>query len=106
MVAMGASWEGQMPWFRMAQSRRPKAATAAVTRAWPSSGVKRGLLDGAAEVGASALVDEGFGLLGGGAVAEDDLCAGLTEEADGGCADSAGASGDEGDFARERHDDT
>ena len=57
-----------------------------------------GLLDGAAEFGAAALVDEGFGLLGGGAVAEDDLCAGLTEEADGGCADSAGASGDEGDF--------
>src|SRR6266566_6382490 len=51
-----------------------------------------GLLDGAAELGASALLDEGLGLLGGGAVAEDHLCACLAEEADGGCADSAGAS--------------
>ena len=64
-----------------------------------------GLLDGAAEVRASALGDEGFGLLCGGEVAEDDLRAGLAEEADSGGADSAGASGDEGDFSCERHDD-
>ena len=64
------------------------------------------LLDGAAEVGASALCDEGLGLLGGGAVAEDYLRPGLMEEANGRCADSAGASGDEGDFARQRHYDT
>jgi len=65
-----------------------------------------GLLDGAAELGAAALLDEGLGLLGGGEVAEDDFCPGLTEEADGGCADSAGASGNQGDFTRERHYDT
>jgi hypothetical protein len=65
-----------------------------------------GLLDGAAELGAAALLNEGLGLLGGGAVAEHDLCAGLTEEADGGCADSAGASGDQSNFTRERHNDT
>ena len=59
------------------------------------------LVDGAAEVGAAALPNEGFGLLGGGAVAEDDPCAGLTEEADGGSADSTGASGDEGDFSHQ-----
>ena len=64
-----------------------------------------GLVDGAAEVGTAALGDEGFGLLGCAAVVEDDLCAGLTEEANGGGADSAGASGNEGYFARERHGD-
>jgi hypothetical protein len=64
-----------------------------------------GLVDGTAEVGAPTLGYEFFCLSRGGEVAEDYLCAGLTEEADGGCADSAGASGDEGDFACERHDD-
>jgi hypothetical protein len=61
------------------------------------------LLDGAAEFRAAAFGDQGFGLLCGGAVAEDDLRAGLAEEADGGCADSARAAGDKGDFAGERH---
>ena len=74
-----------MPWFRTVQSRRPKEATAAATRA--------------------ALVDEGFGLSGGGAVAEDNLGAGLAEEADASGADSAGAAGDEGNLTGERHDD-
>jgi hypothetical protein len=55
---------------------------------------EEGLLDSAAEFRAAALLNKGLGLLGGGEVAEDYLCAGLTEEADGGCADSAGASGD------------
>ena len=63
------------------------------------------MLDGPAELGTAALFDEGIGLLGGSAVAEDHLCAGLAEEADSGGADSAGASGDEGNFAGERHDD-
>ena len=61
------------------------------------------LLDSAAEVGAAALGCEGFSLASGGEVTEDDPGAGLAEEADGGCADSAGASGDEGDFSRQRH---
>src|SRR5207245_7706246 len=61
-------------------------------------GGEEGLLDGAAQLWVSALLDEGFRLAGGGAVAEDDFGAGLTEEADRGGADSAGASGDEGDF--------
>ncbi len=78
-----------MPWLRMAQSMRPKAAVAAVTRASPSSGGVEGLVDGAAVVGAAALGGEGFGLLGCAAVVEDDLCTGLAEEADGGGADSA-----------------
>ena len=64
-----------------------------------------GLMDGSAEIGAAALGDEGFGLLGCAAIAEDDLRAGLTEETNGGCADSAGASGDEGNFAFQRHGD-
>jgi hypothetical protein len=64
-----------------------------------------GLLEGAAELGATALLDQGLGLLGGGEVAEDNPGASLAEEADGGCADSAGASGDESDFTCERHDD-
>jgi hypothetical protein len=63
------------------------------------------LLDGAAEVGAAAFGDEFFCLLRGGEVAEDHLCAGLAEEANGGRADSAGASGDEGNFTCDRHDD-
>ena len=42
-----------------------------------------------------------FGLVGGGLVAEGDLCPGLTEEADGRGADAAGASGDEGGAAGE-----
>lgn len=46
-------------------------------------------MDGLAEVGTAALGDEGFGLLGGGAVAEDDSGSGLVEEADGGAADAA-----------------
>ena len=64
-----------------------------------------GLLDSAAESGAAALLDQGLGLLGGREEAEDHLCAGLTEEADGGCADSAGAAGDESDFIFEGHND-
>jgi hypothetical protein len=64
-----------------------------------------GLVDGAAEVGTSALGDEGFCLFGCGAVVEDDLRASLAEEADGGGPDSAGATGDEGYFACERHGD-
>lgn len=64
------------------------------------------LLDGATEIGTTALCDEGFGLRGGGAITEDDPGSGLAEEADGGSADAAGASGDEGDFALERHGDT
>jgi hypothetical protein len=63
------------------------------------------LEDGAADVGTAALGDEGFGLLGGGPVAEDHFGAGLMEEANGGCADSAGASGDESDFIFEGHED-
>jgi hypothetical protein len=61
------------------------------------------LMEGAAEVGTAALGDEGFGLLGCAAVVEDDLCACLAKETDGGCADSAGASGDESYFALQRH---
>ena len=64
------------------------------------------LLDGAAEIGAAAFCDEGFGLWGGGAITEDDPGTGLPEEADGGGANAAGASGDQGDFALERHGDT
>jgi hypothetical protein len=66
---------------------------------------EEGLLDSAAEFRAAALLDEGLGLPGGGEVAEDYLCAGLTEEADGGCTDSSGASGNEGYFTCDRHDD-
>jgi hypothetical protein len=64
------------------------------------------LADGAAVIGATALFGERVGLGGGGLEAEDDLRSGLVEEADGGGADSAGASGDEGDFSRQRHDNT
>jgi hypothetical protein len=64
------------------------------------------LLDGSTKIGAAAFGYETFRLPGRCAIAEDDLCAGLTKEADGSRADSAGASGDEGDFARERHGDT
>jgi len=64
---------------------------------------EEGLLNGAAEFGATALCDERFGLLRGGAIAEDDLCACFVEEADGGCTNSAGAAGDKGHFAGERH---
>ena len=63
------------------------------------------LLDGAAEIRASALLNESFGLLCGGEVTEDDLGASLTEEADGGCADSAGSSGNQSDLTCEGHDD-
>src|SRR5882757_3389453 len=59
----------------------------------------KGLVDGAAEVGASTLGYEFFCLFRGGEVAEDDLRAGLAEETYGGGADSAGASGNEGDFS-------
>ena len=62
-----------------------------------------GLVDGAAEVGAAAFGDEGFRLFGCGAVVEDNLCAGLAEETNGGGTDAAGAAGDEGYFARKRH---
>ena len=64
------------------------------------------LLDGAAEIGAAAFGDEGFGLWGGGAITEDDPGSGLAEETYGGSTNAAGASGDEGDFALERHGDT
>ena len=47
---------------------------------------EEGLLDGVAELGAAALLNEGLGLPAGGEIAEDDLCPSLTEEADGGCA--------------------
>jgi hypothetical protein len=62
------------------------------------------LLDCAAEFGAATFCDEGFGLFGGGAVAEGYLCSSLTEEADGGSSDSAGASGDESYFSFEGQD--
>ncbi len=100
-----------MPWFRMTQSRRPKAVEAAKGGDGSSDegcAVFRSeerLLDGAAELGASAFGDEGVGLLRGGAVAEDNPGASLAKEADGGGTDAAGASGNESDFALERHGD-
>ena len=45
-------------------------------------------------------------MAGGGTVAEGDAGAGLAEEADGGCADSARASGDEGGAAGEGEGDS
>jgi hypothetical protein len=67
-------------------------------------GCGKSLADGAGAFGAAALRDQGLGPLGGGLIAEDDLGTCLVEEADGGRTDSAGASGDESDFALERHD--
>jgi hypothetical protein len=64
------------------------------------------LLDGSAEIGAAAFCDEGFGLWSGGAITEDDPGSGLVKETDGGSTNAAGASGDEGNFAQERHGDT
>jgi hypothetical protein len=64
------------------------------------------LPDGAAKIGAATFCDEGFGLWGGGTITEDDPGSGLAEEAYGGSADATRASGDEGDFALERHGDT
>ena len=60
------------------------------------------LLDGLAEAGAALLGGEGVGLGGRALVAEDDLCAGLAEEPDGGGADAPGAAGDEGDATAKR----
>ncbi len=57
------------------------------------------LLDGVTELRPSAFFDEGLGLCNGGAVAECNLSAGLTErETDGGSSDSTGTPSDEGDF--------
>src|ERR1019366_9078669 len=58
-----------------------------------------GLLDGEAEGWAAERGGEGFGLRGGLLIAEGDTGSGLAEEADGGGADAARASGDEGGAA-------
>ena len=47
------------------------------------------LLDWAAEFRATTFCGEGVSLIGGGAIAEGDARPGLTEEANGGCADTA-----------------
>jgi hypothetical protein len=64
------------------------------------------LADGVAVIGAAALCGECLGLSGGRLIAEDYVRASLAEEANSGRTNSAGASGDEGNFARQRHYDT
>jgi hypothetical protein len=64
------------------------------------------LLNGAAEIGATAFCDEGYGLRSGGAITEDNFGSGLAKETYGGSTNSTGASCDEGDFSLERHGDT
>ena len=59
------------------------------------------MLDGEAEGWAAERGGEGFGLRGGLLIAEGDTGSGLAEEADGGGADAARASGDEGGAAGE-----
>jgi len=63
-------------------------------------------LDGEAEGWAPERGGESVGLVRGGAVAKGDAGSGLAEEADGGCADAARASGDEGGAAGEREGDS
>ena len=58
-------------------------------------GCGEGLLDGQAEGWAAALGGAGFSLLLRGDGAEGDACASLAEEAHGGCANAARASGNE-----------
>ncbi len=102
MEATEASTGGQMPWLATRMSKSPKAARVAATRDSPSSGVANGWRMGRQTVGPPQFFGQGFGLGLGGDVAEGYAGSGLAEQADGGCTDSAGASGDEGGAAFER----
>jgi len=64
------------------------------------------LLDGEAEGWAAEFGGKSVGLIGGLLVAEGDTGSGLAEEADGGGADAARASGDQGGAAGEREGDS
>ena len=94
---MATSLGGQMPWLPTRTSSAPKRSTAALTSASAVAGAGEIGLDRMAAIGA-AVRDE---LLGFGCrvqVVEDHVRAGANKETDGGCPDSARASGDEGDF--------